>query len=285
MIRKLNIIFTCALILLTGCSILKPKSTILPDIDKPTYLTIATQYNEYGVQLSIKNELPVERTFILNSSSLEWADQILAFNPIIIPPDSSIKLPTLPLAANVDTSSYIKSLQGKAYVGNARTVDPDTSFLYTYPFLPEKSYRVLQGYNGSFTHHETYNRYAIDFNLFVGDTICAARSGIVAYLFEESTIGGKGDQYLPYANFIMILHEDGTVAQYAHLQPYGALVEIGDNVKKGQIIGISGETGYVDGAHLHFNLIKPGKKSPISIPIQFENISGEKLKRGKKVSH
>jgi murein DD-endopeptidase MepM/ murein hydrolase activator NlpD len=54
------------------------------------------------------------------------------------------------------------------------------------------------------------------------------------------------------ANFIRILHADGSMAVYAHLAEHGALVRQGQPVETGQRIGLSGNTGYSTAPHLHF---------------------------------
>ena len=51
---------------------------------------------------------------------------------------------------------------------------------------------------------------------------------------------------------IVIQHPDGSRAGYWHLQKDGALVNVGDTVSKGQVIGLSGKTGYAFQPHLHF---------------------------------
>ena len=50
----------------------------------------------------------------------------------------------------------------------------------------------------------------------------------------------------------MIEHAGGSRAGYWHLQHNGAFVKEGDVVKKGQVIGLSGKTGYAWTPHLHF---------------------------------
>lgn len=59
-----------------------------------------------------------------------------------------------------------------------------------------------------------------------------------------------------YGNVVMIDHGFGVVSLYAHLAEYR--VKEGDEVKKGQIIGITDATGLAFGDHLHFGLLVQG---------------------------
>ena len=75
----------------------------------------------------------------------------------------------------------------------------------------------------------------------------------------------------------MVLHDDGSMASYVHLDYEGVLVNLGDKVETGQAIGISGMTGFTTLPHLHLVIYKA---KGISIPFQFK---GERkvLKKGK----
>lgn len=53
-----------------------------------------------------------------------------------------------------------------------------------------------------------------------------------------------------YGNHVVIKMHDGTYTQYGHLSSVG--VSVGQQVTPGQQIGVSGATGNVTGAHLHF---------------------------------
>ena len=125
----------------------------------------------------------------------------------------------------------------------------DTSYVYALPYRPGKKYRVIQGYFSRMTHKE---RAALDFNLHRGDTITAARDGVVSRVKEDGIKGGLNKKYRSEGNNIVIQHADGSRAGYWHLQHLGALVNTGDTVKKGQPIGLAGKTGYAFVPHLHF---------------------------------
>jgi murein DD-endopeptidase MepM/ murein hydrolase activator NlpD len=72
-------------------------------------------------------------------------------------------------------------------------------------------------------------------------------------------------------NYVVIEIADGTYAYYAHLQkgPKGVLVQPGDLVDKGQVIGKLGNTGNTDAPHLHFMLID-GKAALTSNALPFQ---------------
>ena len=127
---------------------------------------------------------------------------------------------------------------------------------------------MIQSFNGSYTHNKiSSSKYAIDFNLSIGDTITAARDGIVVLIKENSNEGGSNKKYINKGNTIFIAHNDGTFGYYVHLKFKGSIVSIGDMVTVGQPIGLSGNTGFSSGPHLHFAVLTPLNTS---IPIKFK---------------
>ncbi len=172
------------------------------------------------------------------------------------------------------------------YIGDPGNAQPDKKYRYHYPFARGKASKIIQGYKGSFSHDSARSKYAIDFEMAVGDTVYAAREGVVAWLVEHNTEGGPSRKYQDKANEIVIAHEDGTLAFYSHLDSQGALVEIGDQVSKGEAIGICGLTGFTTTPHLHFVVrIVAASGEVVAIPIRFEQGKGKKLKQGTYSSH
>ncbi len=97
-----------------------------------------------------------------------------------------------------------------------------------YPFPKRKKYKIIQGYNGKFTHNQITSKYAIDFNLKIGD-----KYGLSKKWLENDK-----------SNYITIYHpHSGLFTQYVHLDYKGSLVKLGQYVKQGQPIAISGMTG------------------------------------------
>jgi len=125
----------------------------------------------------------------------------------------------------------------------------DTSYIYVLPYEQGKSHYLVQGYFSSFTHRE---KAALDFKMKRGTNVCAAREGVVVRAKEDGDRGGLKKRYRPYGNYVIIQHPDSSRAGYWHLGKDGVLVNAGDTVKKGQVIALSGKTGYSFTPHLHF---------------------------------
>ena len=199
---------------------------------------------------------------------LAWADNLLA-GPIEVrldvaggtPPPSQPLLPAragVPAAgsalvarlqAPAGRNGWLRlRLQGIPGSSNARPRD----VIYDLPVAQAQAC-IDQGFDGGFSHHDAENRHALDFAVPVGTPVLAARGGVVM-----QTQGGFRDHGLDRArdtgraNYIRILHDDGSMALYAHLAEGGVLVSIGQRVEAGQRIGLSGNTGYSTAPHLHF---------------------------------
>ena len=158
----------------------------------------------------------------------------------------------------------------------------DTSYVYALPYEEGKTFRVIQGYFSRFTHKE---RAALDFNMKRGTKITAAREGVVTRVKEDGTKGGLKKKYRPEGNNIVIQHPDGSRAGYWHLQHNGALVNVGDTVKKGQVIGLSGKTGYAMTPHLHFLVWRSGGGQWQQVPTRFQTSKGIKYLKGWRKYH
>jgi murein DD-endopeptidase MepM/ murein hydrolase activator NlpD len=125
----------------------------------------------------------------------------------------------------------------------------DSSFVYQLPYQENKTYLLVQGYFSRYTHR---NRAALDFKMKKGTKICAVRGGVVIRLKKDGNRGGSNVKYRADGNYIVIQHEDSTRSGYWHLKHNAVFVNVGDTVKQGQVIGLSGRTGYSFFPHLNF---------------------------------
>lgn len=136
---------------------------------------------------------------------------------------------------------------------------------------------ISQAWNGSGSHATAEHRHAVDFAAPVGTPVLAARDGVVmqvesrfadntaSYSSSSDNIASNSiaspatlpashdtDGIVERANSVRVLHDDGSMALYAHLQRGGVRVLPGQRVRRGQVIALSGNSGFSLGPHLHF---------------------------------
>lgn len=153
---------------------------------------------------------------------------------------------------------------------------------YSLPYSINKKYPVIQGYFGNFSHSSPF-QYSIDFKMPVGTPIHAARSGKVIESISHFFAGGRNIIHIRKANYIKILHKDGTIGFYAHLKNQGSLVKKNEMILRGQLLGLSGCSGFCTVPHLHFEVFLPkGENKRQSLPITFQTKVGKipYLKKG-----
>jgi murein DD-endopeptidase MepM/ murein hydrolase activator NlpD len=148
---------------------------------------------------------------------------------------------------------------------------------YVLPYLPgapRLAWRTTSHFNPG---NKGVGLYAIDFEMPIGTPVIAVRAGTV--VAARDTFPDGNDKDLE-ENFVMVRHADSTVARYIHLTQRGALVRVGDVVREGQRIALSGNTGQTGGPHLHFDVQRCGPNLPpgyntlpcgMTVPLTFRN--------------
>jgi hypothetical protein len=143
------------------------------------------------------------------------------------------------------------------------------------PISPQEQYPISQGFRGEQTHKSPDSEFAIDIAMPVGTAIHAVRSGTVMDVEEDFNRGGTNpEKFADKANHVRILHADGTMALYAHLDLASVIVRPGARVRAGQKIARSGNTGFSSGPHLHFAIQQNTGMKLISLPFKFQNAEG-----------
>ena len=153
----------------------------------------------------------------------------------------------------------------------------DEACVYQLPYAPGSKFKVTQGYNGKFSHKGS-NRFAIDWQMPEGTEVRAARGGVVVRVKDDSDRGGASLKFDPLNNYVLIRHDDGTLGHYCHLQKGGCRVKVGQTVSTGQVIALSGNTGFSSGPHLHFCVFKAkdGRERE-SIPVKFSTATEQAI--------
>lgn len=146
---------------------------------------------------------------------------------------------------------------------------------YRAPFAVAAGFPVSQAFPAAVTHTTPDSRYAVDIAMPIGTDVHAARGGVVFDVTSQNFRGGT-DQSRdgPAANLLRILHDDGTWAEYAHLNRSTIRVRPGDVVERGEYIADSGNTGFSSGPHLHFAVLRNRGLGIESLPVTFSGPNG-----------
>lgn len=141
--------------------------------------------------------------------------------------------------------------------GGVKPYVPRAVYVYNGP-IPETANRGTGSFGwpttGWISQKYWSGHRAIDIAGYKGTPIKAADSGFVIK---------AGWSEAGYGNHVIIDHRNGFKTLYAHFTSY--VVNVGDSVKKGQIIGFMGSTGKSTGPHLHLEIIKDGvRRNPLA---------------------
>jgi len=149
--------------------------------------------------------------------------------------------------------SLLLSLPSLAQVGPTSIPVPLEPPEVGVPFGCGMSFPVSQVHNvGS---HVGNDSWAWDFRMPEGTPVVAALDGVVRLARGDSTEGGCDPAMARKANYVVIESDGGLETQYLHFSSVS--VEAGQHVRRGDLLGYSGKTGWACGAHLHFKVATP----------------------------
>lgn len=237
-----------------------------PDPDKVQF-RLDTETNNLYVMNNFASEITVK--ILISDESMVDSD-ILFNHPLEVPGNTEYLLGYIVKTGDDDVSITSKFDIGRIYKGTDNFYYATNPNELVVPFVGK--FKVTQGWEGGFTHRGPKNRYAIDVSMPEGTGIIATKDGRVIDMKMGSNKGGNNPSYRPYANFIKIQHDDGTMSIYVHLKCNSQKVSVGDYVKQGQLIALSGNTGYTTGPHLHFALQTNTNEGVKSIKFKFNGI-------------
>jgi hypothetical protein len=142
------------------------------------------------------------------------------------------------------------------FPGAALQKKPDTSFVYLLPGTENTPLRIsrVTSIVERLGQKPTDEFTSIGFIYRLGDTICAARAGMVYHCSDEAREGEKVTEFFTRKNrnSISIQHKDGTLGHYEMLAPIHLLVAPGDYVIPGQPLAVFNKES--DKYHLLFSV-------------------------------
>jgi murein DD-endopeptidase MepM/ murein hydrolase activator NlpD len=156
----------------------------------------------------------------------------------------------------------------------SRDARHDDAYLYRLPYADGASWLVSQGFNGSFSHQDN-GGFKIDFAMPEGTPIHTARDGMVVGVQMSGILRSDDRQYIAEGNAVYVQHDDGTVATYVHFAFGSIFAQEGRRVMRGDVLGLSGNTGFSSGPHLHFEVGYPTDgKTWQTVPVRFSSGAG-----------
>lgn len=243
----------------------------------------AVSTDKTQVKVATKREGEVTHFIVENS---ELSEVTMTFDFALQNLKSAVKFPYTATFKPGETEAFTLEPQNtditweysftNYYKLGSSIAEPD-DYIYALPYQSGKTYRITQGYDGKFSHQGS-NKYALDWQMPQGTPVCAARGGIVVKVKDDSDQGGANIKYDAYNNYVLIRHDDGTLGHYCHLKKGGVRVHPGQVVQTGDVIALSGSTGFSSGPHLHFCVFKTRDgKDRISVPVKFRDDAGEAI--------
>ncbi|MBJ6360768.1 M23 family metallopeptidase [Paenibacillus sp. GCM10012307] len=207
-----------------------------------------------------------------------WIDQTGAFGLKLgsLPDDEIVSLQIIPLQQFPATDSaktkheYALPFKNEWFVfwGGENVL---ANYHYEYD-VQRYAYDLIQvkddySYNGDPTKNESY--YAF------GQEIVAPREGTVVRVvndIEDNEPVGTMNADHPEGNVVVIDHGDGEYSFLAHMKKGSVVVNVGDHVQKGDLLGLCGNSGNSSEAHLHFQVSdNPDLFEGTAIRVNWEN--------------
>ena len=133
-------------------------------------------------------------------------------------------------------------------------------FIYLLPISPGKNAQVYE--MSPLKPTDSASWYVLRLKMKPGDTIYAARKGVVNEVQDQNATNDAGQSSIGTENFIEIVQPDCSFAHYAILKKSSAMVKPGQSVKAGQPIGLVGGDSFGRGADLKFSVYYYQEESP-----------------------
>lgn len=212
-------------------------------------LCLVTGELEGKVVFSLTNDFPVPAHVELEFTDLRNLEPDHPEPKRLVAPGSAEPLAVL--RPRDEAASYRYRFQWSYVLGDPEARH-DEAVRYRMPFGGGAARKLAPGPLGAVRFQGDH---ALDIEMPAGTPVLAAREGVVLQVVDEFEEGGRSTALAAKANQVVVLHPDGTMARYLHLQK-GAAVAPGEAVAAGARLGASGDTGYTVAPHLHFDVVR-----------------------------
>ncbi len=156
-----------------------------------------------------------------------------------------------------------------------RITNTKSDLHYQLPFAPGVKIPCVQGRGGAASHTGA-QQFAVDFGVPRGTKVLAAMNGLVVDVVRvhpNQPIGTRGTAAT--GNIVRVRHDDLSYGIYDHLTGSSINVTVGQRVKAGDLLALSGNSGDTNGDHLHFAVDKVGAATRETIDWDFYDANGQ----------
>lgn len=188
------------------------------------------------------SSVPVQEEIVISPPSSEVP--LPAFDYIFLHPTPAPELEKIEYARKDITEDFSTAEKADLAVADPKLLAEENSLIIDLSLITKEDYafplpgaKVISPYGGRRKHHS-----GVDLKTCPKDTIVAAFDGIVR----------MAKPYAAYGNLVVIRHYNGLETVYSHNSKN--LVKVGDRVKAGDPIGLTGRTGRATTEHLHFEV-------------------------------
>jgi murein DD-endopeptidase MepM/ murein hydrolase activator NlpD len=235
----------------------------------PGKLKVITERDGNMTRFRVRNFETIDMTATIEVGAVGMQSSVPLPHTLTVPAGKTIEAFTLTPVSDDWSFNYTNH-----FTVGACNVKHDDSYVYSLPYAAGSSFKVTQGYHGSFSHTGP-DEFSTDWKMPEGTPVLAAREGVVVSVKDEFEKGGPHRKFEDCANMVVVQHNDGTMAHYCHLAPRSAKVRVGERIRVGDLLAASGNTGFTSGPHLHFAVFKArsgfGRET---IPVKFRTIDG-----------
>lgn len=258
-----------------------PKTKILSVVNENTFARVAI--------VSVQTTPCVGRhgRVLVSGESVDQAGKVTKVTTFIVlnPPRSIVDLCRVKIknVRHLEIDSHISDSPYESFGEDHQAVDIAV-FPLRRPHGGEESFLCTQSANGEFTHFQhAATFHALDFRCPVGTEVVAVDDGRVISVGGPDggslvKSGGIHVRDLFAWNSLVLEAQGGFIFEYVHIHHEGVRVKAGDLVKAGDVLCLSGASGFCPEPHLHFEAhARLGAEEP-SVPIRFR---GERFDAGK----
>ncbi|CAE7304500.1 unnamed protein product [Symbiodinium pilosum] len=244
-----------------------PKSKVFTVVNARRYPCF-TYLTFLGTHVRDRNGQPFELGFTRSDEGVE--EMAITF-VVVADPMTAVRLGKIEAAALPSTGFFaieLEQLQAPS-VPAALHIKEDPEG-YAFP-LPDVSgpYLCTQGIGGHLTHFFPESYHAVDLRCATHTPVLSIGDGIVKDIAQTHKCGGIHAANLAKWNSISVILESGIIVEYLHTLAETARVEVGEEVRRGQVLCESGDIGFAPEPHLHVELHSAADPDGPSLPLHF----------------